>query len=72
MDKTNTTALQRAVKLVGAPAIARSCGISRQSVYKWLRKGYPPVERCEAVEQATGGRITRFDLLPPTFSRAVS
>ena len=71
MDKTNATAIQRAADQVGVPRLANACGISVQAVYKWIKKGYPPVERCEAIERATGGKISRFDLLPPTFSGAV-
>jgi DNA-binding transcriptional regulator YdaS (Cro superfamily) len=65
MNEDNKTAIQRAADLVGAPHIAKACGTSRQAVYKWLRRGQAPTERCEAIERATGGRVSRFELLSP-------
>ncbi|MGZ4872755.1 MAG: YdaS family helix-turn-helix protein [Candidatus Angelobacter sp.] len=60
--------LERAVGLAGGVAnLATACRVSVQAVYKWLKKGYPPVERCEAVEKAVAGQVTRFDLLSPAF-----
>jgi DNA-binding transcriptional regulator YdaS (Cro superfamily) len=73
MNTQTQTALQRAVDLSGGVAsLAKACDVSLQAVYKWLHKGYPPLERCEAIERAVGGKVTRFDLLPPTFSANAS
>lgn len=72
MDETNTTALQRAEKLVGVPAIAEACGISVQAVYKWMKKGQAPAERCEAISRLTEGRVTVLELLPPSLRAAVA
>lgn len=72
MDNTNTSALQRAADQVGVPAIANACSISVQAVYKWLRKGQAPAERCEAISRITGGRIAVLDLLPPALRAAVA
>ena len=72
MDKTNATALQRAADQVGVPAIANACGISVQAVYKWLRKGQAPAERCEAISKVTGEHISVLELLPPSLRAAVT
>lgn len=64
MDKTNTSAIQRAADLVGVPAIAAAFEISPQAVYKWVRRGQAPAERCEAISHVTAGRVSTFDLLP--------
>lgn len=72
MEETNKSALQRAADAVGVPAIAEACGISVQAVYKWLRKGQAPAERCDAISRATGGRVTALDLLPPSLRAAVA
>lgn len=72
MDKTNTTAIQRAADEIGVPAIAGACGISVQAVYKWLHKGQAPAERCEAISRATGGRVSTFELLPAALRAMVA
>jgi DNA-binding transcriptional regulator YdaS (Cro superfamily) len=72
MDETKTTAIQRAADDVGVPAIARACRISAQAVYKWLKKGQAPTGRCEAISRATGGRVSTFDLLPPSLRAVVA
>lgn len=72
MEQTNTSAIQRAADHIGVPAIAGACGISVQAVYKWIRKGQAPAERCEAISRATGWRIPTLDLLPPSLRSAVA
>jgi DNA-binding transcriptional regulator YdaS (Cro superfamily) len=68
MKSKTPTPLERAIGLVGGVAnLATACRVSVQAVYKWLKKGYPPVERCQAVEKAADGRVTRFELLAPAF-----
>lgn len=63
-----TSAIKKAVTLVdGVANLAEACGVSAQAVYKWIKKGHPPIARCAAVERAVDGRISRFDLLPPPF-----
>jgi DNA-binding transcriptional regulator YdaS (Cro superfamily) len=69
MSTQTTSAIERAADLVGVPAIAKACDVSVQAVYKWIKKGYPPAERCPAVEKAVRGEITRFELLPPSFTK---
>lgn len=68
MKTENTPPIERAVAMVdGVANLACACGVSAQAIYKWLKKGYPPVSRCESIEKAVGGRITKFELLPPEF-----
>ena len=68
MDAKKPTPIERAVQIAGgAIPLADACGVSFQAVYKWIKKGHPPTERCASVEAAVGGAITRFELLPPTF-----
>lgn len=51
----------------GVANLAIACNVSQQAVYKWIKKGYPPLERCESIELATKGKVSRFDLLPEKF-----
>jgi len=45
--------------------LARAVGLQPQLMYQWvrLRRGVP-IERCVAIERATGGVVTRKDLHP--------
>jgi DNA-binding transcriptional regulator YdaS (Cro superfamily) len=68
MKSKTPTPLERAVGLAGGVAsLATACRVSVQAVYKWLKKGYPPVERCQAIEKAAAGQVTRVELLAPAF-----
>ena len=68
MEKIHTSPLHEAVYILdGVKNMARECKVSLNAVYKWLRKGYPPLGRCEAIEAAVGGKITRYELLSPSF-----
>lgn len=70
MNKHTTSAIERAVTLVdGVANLADACGVSAQAVYKWIKKGYPPTYRCADVELAVGGKISRLDLLPASFTK---
>lgn len=70
MNTQTTSAIEKAAALAGGVAqLAGACGVSAQAVYKWLKKGHPPTDRCEDIEMAVKGKVTRFDLLPPTFSK---
>jgi DNA-binding transcriptional regulator YdaS (Cro superfamily) len=70
MENKTPTPIQNAVALAGGVSpLARACNVSPQAVYKWVAKGRPPVERCVAVEEATQGRVSRYDLLPPALQR---
>lgn len=70
MSTHTTTGIERAASLTSVAHIANACGVSVQAVYKWIKKGHPPADRCVEVESAVNGRVSRFDLLPPTFSVA--
>ena len=45
--------------------LARAIGAQPQLVWQWANKVRPvPLERCVAIERATGGAVTRKDLRP--------
>lgn len=51
------TALERAIwEARGQSALARMIGVLPQSISQYVRKGFPPEERCAAIEAATGVR----------------
>ncbi|MGH8523807.1 MAG: transcriptional regulator, partial [Gammaproteobacteria bacterium] len=63
-----TTALRMAIELLGSQAaLARCVGIRPQAVQQWAIKGRVPAARCLSVEQATRGRVSRYDLRPDVF-----
>ncbi|MRW88831.1 transcriptional regulator [Duganella sp. FT80W] len=73
MKTESSSPIERAVELTdGVANLAAACNVSAQAVYKWLKKGHPPVERCEAIERAVGGRVTKFELLQPAFDTATT
>ncbi|WP_080572834.1 transcriptional regulator [Sphingobium yanoikuyae] len=62
------TAPRIAEALGSQSALARLCGVSQQSVSKWvLRNKLLPAEHVLAVEHATG--ISRHDLRPDIYPR---
>jgi len=67
MSNTSKPAIERVLDLIPVSRLAAACGVSEQAVYKWLKKGYPPADRCPAIEEAVKGKVSRFDLLPPPF-----
>jgi len=57
--------LNRAVKAAGgASALGRSLGITSQAISQW---DIVPAERVIAVERATDGKITRYELRPDLY-----
>lgn len=52
-------------------AFAKALGVSYQAVQKWRRQ-QPPPERCLAIEAATAGAVTRYELRPDVFGAAPS
>lgn len=57
--------LQRALDIVGgATALARRLGITKQAVSQWPRV---PPERVLAVEDATNGAVTCYELRPDIY-----
>lgn len=63
----NTTALARAIRIVGTQQqLADVLGIKSPSITEWHKRKVP-VERCAAIEQATDGAVTRQELRPDVF-----
>ena len=61
-------AIECAISTIGSQSeLARALGIRPQAVQKWVRLGRVPADRVLAVEDATGGKVTRFDLRPDVF-----
>jgi len=64
-------ALESAVKALGTQeALAAALGIRSPSISEWRKRGNVPVERCVAIEQATNGAVTRYELRPDIFGPA--
>lgn len=60
-------ALEKAITLIGNQTkLANAIGVKQQSVNKWLRSGVPP-RRVLAIEEATSGRVTRYELSPDLY-----
>lgn len=69
--KNNTEALREAIKIVGSQEkLAEKLGITQGAVSHWFNKNKgvtPPIEYVPAIEEATNGVVTRFDLRPDFF-----
>lgn len=63
------TALNKAIEIAGGQtALAKSIGVVQQNVWSWVHRfGKAPPERCIAIEKATNGRVTRYDLRRDVF-----
>lgn len=72
MDSKEMRALKRAIdKAGGQSALARACGVKQGHVWHWLNKSRRvPAEQALAVEAATGGAVTRYELRPDIFDSA--
>ena len=59
-------AIQQAIGILGLEGIGAlySPPISAQAVHKWKAAPEVPIERCPAIEFATGGAVTRRNLRP--------
>lgn len=65
MRSKRDPALLRAIKAVGGvSALSRTLGLTVQAVSQWHDC---PAERALAVELATGGEVTRYELVPSVF-----
>lgn len=63
-----THAIERAAQLMGGQsALARKLGCTPQAVSKMCATGRVPAERVLAIEEATGGAVTRHDLRPDLY-----
>lgn len=55
----------------GTSAMALAIGVKPPTVSQWIAgKRRVPAERCMAIEQATNGEVTRYDLRPDVFGPA--
>lgn len=62
------TPIEKACECVGSQAaMAALIGVTPQAIYKWHLSGKVPAERVLAVEQATGGVVSRCDLRPDLY-----
>ena len=66
MIRRVNTSIQRASTAVGGQAsLARIVGVSAPTVNQWATGKRPvPLDRCVAIEKATGGVVTRRELRP--------
>lgn len=67
------SALERAVaalKPATQAQLARVTGQQPQAVTRWMRTGHVPAHHCLAIEEATAGAVTRYDLRPDVFGVA--
>ena len=62
--------ISQAIEIVGLCKLAKACGVRHQSVYRWVDAGRLPrsdwtgeTDYASRIEIATGGRITRAQLL---------
>lgn len=64
-----TKALQAAICAIGSQGkLAALLGKQQGHVGKWLHRDRKvPAEMCIAIERATGGKVTRYELRPDVF-----
>lgn len=48
-------------------ALADALGIRAPSITGWKNRNKVPPRRCLAIEQATGGAVTRYELRPDVY-----
>lgn len=60
-----------AAGVVGSQSgLAALLGVTKGAVHQWKLDGRAvPIEHCAAIEQATGGKVTRRDLRPDDWQR---
>lgn len=62
-----STPIERAIEAAGGViAVSRALGVSAPAVSQWKKTG-APAERCVALEHATAGAVTRYELRPDVF-----
>ena len=63
--------IAKAVEIAGSQtALADLLGVSKVAVNQWLSGERPvPAGRCIAIEEATNGAVTRYDLRPAIFGQ---
>ena len=61
--------IQKAIKHAGGvSALAASLGVLPQHVNNWVKRGVPAT-RCIDIENAVGGTVSRYELLPEVFGK---
>jgi len=64
------TPIDRAIKACGGvAALAEKVGVTASAPAMWKARGRVPSDHCAAIEQATGGKVTRRDLRPEDWRR---
>lgn len=53
----------------GVGRLARRLGIGQTTVSQWRARGRVPAGHCAAIEQATDGAVSRWDLRPDDWHR---
>ena len=63
--------IKRAAESIGSQAaLAEAIGVKQPTVSEWARGDRPvPIERCTAIEQATGRDVMRWHLRPDDWHR---
>lgn len=64
-------AIKRAIEVAGTQtALAEKIGATQGQVWQWSAGRKPiPAHRCIPIEEATEGRVTRYDLRPDVFGK---
>jgi DNA-binding transcriptional regulator YdaS (Cro superfamily) len=63
-------AIDKAIKKAGGlSALADKLGIRPQTVWNWQDRGKVPPDHAIAVEEATEGAVTRYELRPDIFGK---
>ncbi|MGE7136189.1 transcriptional regulator [Luteibacter sp. NPDC031894] len=63
-----TTPLDRVIEILGSQEeLAARLGIKSPSITGWRNRKRIPSERCIALEEVTGGQVTRYEMRPDVF-----
>lgn len=64
-------ALDEAISLMGGCSrAAAELGVVQSAVSNWRARGRAPAAHCLAIERATDGAVTRYELRPDVFGPA--
>lgn len=68
----STSPIERAVAEIGSQsALAKAIGVAPAMVWQWCDGRRPvPAHRCVPIEEATQGKVTRYELRPDVFGEA--
>ncbi|MDF4024106.1 YdaS family helix-turn-helix protein [Luteibacter sp. PPL201] len=66
-----TMPLDRVIEILGSQEeLAARLGIKSPSITGWRNRNRIPSERCLALEEVTGGQVTRYEMRPDVFGTA--